>query len=60
LEVPESTNAKKVIAGLKESGILISACMHPKMESQKYVRFAFYPGNSIDEVDYLLEHLKRL
>ena len=60
LEVPESTNAKKVIAGLKESGILISACMHPKMDSRKYVRFAFYPGNSTDEVDYLLEQLKAL
>ncbi len=60
LEVPENTSAKKVIAELKESGILISACMHPKMDSQKYVRFAFYPGNKTDEVDLLLEQLKTM
>ena len=60
LKVPEGTSAKKVISGLKESGILISACMHPKMDGQKYVRFAFYPGNSTDEVDYLLEQIKGL
>ena len=58
LKVPVSTSAKKVIAGLKENGILISACMHPKMEGQKYVRFAFYPGNRTDEVDYLLDQIK--
>jgi selenocysteine lyase/cysteine desulfurase len=58
LKVPANTSAKTVIAGLKESGILISACMHPKMDVQKYVRFAFYPGNSTDEVDYLLDQIK--
>ena len=60
LKVPESTSAKKVISGLKERGIFISACMHPKMDSQKFVRFAFYPGNSTDEVDCLLEHIKEM
>jgi len=44
LKVPESTSAKKVISHLKESGVLISACMHPKMDSQKFVRFAFGGG----------------
>ncbi len=60
LRVPESTSAKKVISSLKESGVLISACMHPKMDSQRYVRFAFYPGNSTDEVDFLLEQIRSL
>jgi selenocysteine lyase/cysteine desulfurase len=60
LKVPESTSAKNVISGLKERGIFISACMHPKMDSKKYVRFAFYPGNSTDEVDYLLAHIKEM
>lgn len=60
LRVPENTSAKKVISGLKENGVLISACMHPKMDGQKYVRFAFYPGNSTDEVDYLLEQINGL
>lgn len=60
LKVPESTSAKKVIKNLKENGILISACMHPKMDGQRFVRFAFYPGNSIDEVDCLIEQIKGL
>ena len=60
LQVPESTSAKKVISSLKKSGVLISACMHPKMDSQKYVRFAFYPGNSTEEVDLLLEQIASL
>jgi len=60
LKVPENTSAKTVISHLKESGVLISACMHPKMDSQKYVRFAFYPGNSPEEVDLLLEKIKAL
>ncbi len=58
LKVPERTTAKKVISELQENGILISGCMHPKMDSQKYVRFAFYPGNSTQEIDYLIEQLE--
>ncbi len=60
LQVPETTGAKKVIAALKECGVLISACMHPKMDGQRYVRFAFYPGNTIEEVDCLLEGIQSL
>ena len=60
LNVPETTSAKKVISSLKEDGILISACMHPKMDGQRYVRFAFYPGNTTEEVDYLLERIGSL
>lgn len=57
LNVPETTSAKKVISSLKEGGVLISACMHPKMDGQRFVRFAFYPGNTTEEVDYLLERI---
>ncbi len=60
LKVPDSTSAKKVISHLKDNGVLISACMHPKMDGQRYVRFAFYPGNTIEEVDGLLEQIKTL
>ncbi len=60
LEVPESTSAKKVITRLKEDSVLISACMHPKMDGQRYVRFAFYPGNTTEEVDYLLDRIQSL
>jgi hypothetical protein len=60
LNVPETTSAKKVISSLKEEGVLISACMHPKMDGQRYVRFAFYPGNTTEEVDYLLERIGSL
>jgi hypothetical protein len=60
LKVPESTSAKKVITRLKEDGVFISACMHPKMDGQRYVRFAFYPGNTTEEVDCLLEGIKSL
>lgn len=60
LKVPENTTAKKVITSLKENGILVSACMHPKMDGQQFVRFAFYPGNSPAEVDLLLEQINGL
>ena len=60
LKVPGRTSAKKVISSLKESGVLISACMHPKMDTRQYVRFAFYPANSTDEVDLLLEQIRSL
>lgn len=57
LKVPANTSAKKVIAKLKQKGVLISACMHPKMDSAQYVRFAFYPGNTPDEVECLLDEI---
>lgn len=60
LKVPEGTTAKKVITALKKKGILISASMHPKMDSQRHVRFAFYPGNRVDEVECLLEEIGRM
>jgi len=60
LRVPERFSAKKIISDLKDCGILVSGCMHPEMDSQKYIRFAFYPGNNTDEVDYLIHRIKGL
>ncbi|MBT8340388.1 MAG: hypothetical protein HKP58_08560 [Desulfatitalea sp.] len=57
LKVPKRTTAKEVIATLKAQGILISASMHPKLDGQRHVRFAFYPGNQVNEVACLLKSI---
>lgn len=60
VKTPETISPKSLIEQLKEAGILVSPSMHPLVPGKEYFRFAFYPGNSKEEIDTLLDTVEKI
>ncbi|MFO7557436.1 MAG: C-GCAxxG-C-C family protein [Desulfobacterales bacterium] len=56
-KIPENYSAQEIISTLTEKGIHVSSSKHPDVDHKKYIRFAFYPGNSPEEISCLLSEL---
>lgn len=54
LRGPRTLSAAETVAKLKERGIHVSVSMHPRVTKKKYLRFACYPANSLEETNALL------
>ena len=60
VKTPETISPKSLIEQLKEAGILVSPSMHPMVPGKEYFRFAFYPGNSKEEINTLLDTVEKI
>lgn len=57
LSIPEHLTASSLISSLRDRGIEISVSTHSGLDAKKVVRFAFYPGNTLQEIELLLAEL---
>lgn len=55
VKVPESSKPSETVAELKSRGIQVSVSMHPQVSNQEYLRFACYPGNTMEEMEILIQ-----
>jgi len=59
VKVPENNTAKEIISRLKDKGVCVSGSMHPNVDHKRFMRFAFYPENSPEEIECLLSEISR-
>jgi hypothetical protein len=57
IQVPENIKTIEMVSWLKGRGVGISVSKHPCVDSKKYVRFAFYPGNTPEEVQTMISEI---